>query len=320
MEGLLHRVEKLEQVVTQIAKWIHFSEVMDFGILGSTKVADRISTTSGNPGSPQRKRKRARRKTKSGGTSRHEVGESCTTDESEIEEEVINVTQNTDLITTNNSAATIVEEVTNLEIVKVEDYAIDVNNDDDANNTTEGERFTIHVDHTADYSPFELECLRNQSVLLGRMETIESLLLTSLQNKNDADVVSRSWIWPLKTEQEMNKVELWLQQDERHYQHEVLALSKIGGTSESKCVYNTLQWTIAHELALNLRFTNKSGKTSFGDKLIAQLIRDTQNLRNAIKAGSSDVGLTDAKINGHIASWLRQSAEREKSRNKKIAE
>lgn len=53
------------------------------------------------------------------------------------------------------------------------------------------------------------------------METIESLLLTSLQNKNDADVVSRSWIWPLKTEQEMNKVELWLQQDERHYQHEV---------------------------------------------------------------------------------------------------
>lgn len=60
----------------------------------------------------------------------------------------------------------------------------------------------------------------------------------------------------------------------------MLALSKIGGTSESKCVYNTLQWTIAHELALNLRFTNKSGKTSFGDKLIAQLIRDTQNLRS----------------------------------------
>lgn len=73
----------------------------------------------------------------------------------------------------------------------------------------------------AKLSAFELECLRNQSVLLGRMETIESLLLTSLQNKNDADVVSRSWIWPLKTEQEMDKVELWLQQDERHYQHEV---------------------------------------------------------------------------------------------------
>lgn len=107
--------------------------------------------------------KRARRKTKSGGTSRHEVGESCTTDESEIEEEVINVTQNTDLITTNNSAATIVEEVTNLEIVKVEDYAIDVNNDDDANNTTEGERFTIHVDHTADYSR-KYVCMLNYEI------------------------------------------------------------------------------------------------------------------------------------------------------------
>ncbi|OXA64892.1 hypothetical protein Fcan01_01660 [Folsomia candida] len=163
-----------------------------------------------------------------------------------------------------------------------------------------------------EFRKFQVESLRNQELLLERIHQLEKIVLNSLNSQQGAACSAKNtWSWPIKDEGELISVEVWLR-DPTNYNHEVSVLSKIGGATVTKCIYNTLQWMISHELALTLRLTNKSGKISFGDKLIAKLIRDS------VKRGNEDDDdATDSKINNHIGAWLRQSAERDKSRKKK---
>ncbi|OXA38850.1 uncharacterized protein LOC118433183 isoform X2 [Folsomia candida] len=158
----------------------------------------------------------------------------------------------------------------------------------------------------SEFRNFQEESLRNQAFLLERVQNLENLLLNSLQNRG-ANSRWAGWKWPIKTTADVDAVELWLL-DPRNYQEEVLILSKVGGNSGgTKCVYDTLDWMICHQLALTLRYTSKSGKTAVGDKLFVKLTRESVRLSNP--------GLTDRQINRFIASWFRQSSQRDKSRN-----
>ncbi|XP_035702537.1 uncharacterized protein LOC118434013 [Folsomia candida] len=113
----------------------------------------------------------------------------------------------------------------------------------------------------SEFRNFQEESLRNQAFLLERVQNLENLLLNSLQNRG-ANSRWAGWKWPIKTTADVDAVELWLL-DPRNYQEEVLILSKVGGNSGgTKCVYDTLDWMICHQLALTLRYTSKSGKTA----------------------------------------------------------
>lgn len=52
-------------------------------------------------------------------------------------------------------------------------------------------------------------------------------------------------------------------------------MSRIGGDTAAKNVYNIMRVIISHELSLKLRFTDQSGKEPFGKTLIAKAIRGT---------------------------------------------
>lgn len=50
-------------------------------------------------------------------------------------------------------------------------------------------------------------------------------------------------------------------------------MSRIGGETAAKNVYNIMWVVISHDLSLKLRFTDQSGKEPFGKTLIAKAIR-----------------------------------------------
>ncbi len=49
----------------------------------------------------------------------------------------------------------------------------------------------------------------------------------------------------------------------------------IGRVNVSKTINNILKFIIAHELALNVRYTATTGKYAFGGTLLAQLVMGT---------------------------------------------
>jgi len=63
----------------------------------------------------------------------------------------------------------------------------------------------------------------------------------------------------------------------------VSRLSRIGGTSTSKSVYNILHWMITEEIALKIRYTDQSGKISFGNRISAKLVRGKKFSTNKTK-------------------------------------
>lgn len=52
---------------------------------------------------------------------------------------------------------------------------------------------------------------------------------------------------------------------------------RIGGSNPTKNTYNILRHALSHDLALKLRYTDKSGKTALGGTRLAQAIRGKDN-------------------------------------------
>lgn len=120
-------------------------------------------------------------------------------------------------------------------------------------------------------------------------------------------------------------------------------MSRIGGTSVVKTVNNVMRFIIDHSLALNLRITSTSGKIVFGGTNCARLVKGRklkinvmQNifkpflLLEAVKAyydPSTGVNvteviksqITDEKLESAIAKWLRDSSNRGKEGQERLA-
>ncbi|XP_021961748.1 uncharacterized protein LOC110857460 isoform X2 [Folsomia candida] len=166
MEELLRRVSKLEEVVTQMAKWTHFSDVVDFGILCTDVTADKLPTSpppESDVKSPSSSKKRIRAKRKQS----FDKGEGNYCGEHDATEEVkkMYVVEDTvpfpglstpSILPDNGTGDTIVEEIEE-EFVKVEDYAVDLDDNDHL-----GEEFRC-VDYTgAEHVPDSMSGSENE--------------------------------------------------------------------------------------------------------------------------------------------------------------
>jgi len=134
---------------------------------------------------------------------------------------------------------------------------------------------------------------------LERQAQTERLCLEALKRQNIAApyAVKNGWSWPIKDITELDEAEEYLKSASNFEQEvsdlsviyeplalvlnfnapikrfQVLKLSRIGGPNINKTVYNTLHWIIDDDVALQLRLTDKSGKTPFNGRLLAKLVR-----------------------------------------------
>ncbi|OXA37757.1 hypothetical protein Fcan01_27471, partial [Folsomia candida] len=79
----------------------------------------------------------------------------------------------------------------------------------------------------------------------------------------------------------------------------VSLLSKNNGNTLAQDVYAMLSSMIGNDLRSKIRYTAKSNKIPFADRLSAQLIRD------AVKTGNSHPSVKDTEINQKIGCWFR---------------
>ncbi|OXA38848.1 hypothetical protein Fcan01_26361, partial [Folsomia candida] len=98
--------------------------------------------------------------------------------------------------------------------------------------------------------------------------------------------------------EELENIETLLA-NETYYNQEVALLSRKGGQSVSKDVYDILKSMITNDLRTKIRYTAKSNKIPFASRLAANLLRDS------VKAGNPGPSVKDSIINHHIGCWFR---------------
>ncbi|OXA42212.1 uncharacterized protein LOC110859495 isoform X1 [Folsomia candida] len=147
-----------------------------------------------------------------------------------------------------------------------------------------------------EFRRFRGQSLKNQDMLLEKMTYLEKLVKQSTTIPSSFS--TRKINWPAKTLEELEHIETLLE-DQSYYTQEVANLSRKGGSSLSKDVYDMLHSMITNDLRSKIRYTGKSDKIPFANRLTANLLRDS------VRATNPDPSMKDSQINHHIGCWFR---------------
>ncbi|OXA55623.1 hypothetical protein Fcan01_09083 [Folsomia candida] len=148
-----------------------------------------------------------------------------------------------------------------------------------------------------EFRKFQEEALRNQHLLLERVANLEKLIIKSTRLAG-ANCPITNINWPAKTLDELEEIEAILK-NPATYSQQVSLLSKNNGNGLAPDVYAMLHSMIANVLRSQIRYTDKSNKIPFENRLSAKLVRD------AIKSGKSHNAVKDSQINHQMGCWFR---------------
>ncbi|OXA36710.1 Urease accessory protein UreF, partial [Folsomia candida] len=148
-----------------------------------------------------------------------------------------------------------------------------------------------------EFRKFQEESLRNQHLLLERVANLEKLVIKSTRIAA-ANYPITNINWPAKTLYELEEIEALLK-NPLTYNQEISLLSKNNGNGLAPDVYAMLHSMITNDLRSKIRFTDKSKKIPFENRLSAKLVRD------AIKSGDSYTTVKDSQINHQMGCWFR---------------
>ncbi|XP_035711730.1 uncharacterized protein LOC118437062 [Folsomia candida] len=152
-----------------------------------------------------------------------------------------------------------------------------------------------------EFRRFQEESLHNQAELLVRINDLTKLVKQVLSSTGTVPSPST---WPLRTLEDFKTVDELIK-DPKNFAAEFKALTKIRGGSLLNHIYSTLGSIFAHELALQIRWTDASGKVQLQGSELARLVREAVKFTR-----EEDQDATDKNINSIIAKWFRQSPDR----------